>query len=156
MRQVDPNLPMLDVRRQDEQIAANLQQERIFAALTSGFGVLAVILACVGIYGIMAYAVVQRTSEIGLRLALGAIPGQVWAMVLREASWISAIGIAIGLGAAFVLARFVRSMLYGVTASDPLTFSGTALLLLVIALGAAWVPARRAANVDPMVALRYE
>lgn len=156
MRQVDPNLPMLDVRTQDEQIAANLQQERIFAALTSGFGVLALILACLGVYGIMAYAVVQRTNEIGLRLALGAIPGQVWAMVLREASWISAIGIALGLGAAFVLARFVRSMLYGVTPSDPLTFSGTALVLLVIALGAAWIPARRAAKVDPMVALRYE
>ncbi|HEX7892572.1 MAG TPA: ABC transporter permease [Terriglobales bacterium] len=156
MRQVDPNLPMLDVRTQDEQIAANLQQERIFAALTSGFGVLALILACLGVYGIMAYAVVQRTSEIGVRLALGAIPGQVWAMVLREASWISAAGIAVGLGAAFVLARFVRSMLYGVTPSDPLTFSGTALLLLVVALGAAWIPARRAANVDPMVALRDE
>ena len=147
---------MLDVRTQDEQISANLQQERIFAALTSGFGVLALILACVGIYGIMAYAVVQRTSEIGLRLALGAIPGQVWAMVLREASWMSATGIAIGLGAAFVLAQFVRSMLYGVTASDPLTFSGSALLLLIIALGAAWIPARRAAKIDPMVALRYE
>jgi ABC-type antimicrobial peptide transport system permease subunit len=147
---------MLDVRTQDEQISANLQQERIFAGLTSGFGVLALILACVGIYGIMAYAVVQRTSEIGLRLALGAIPGQVWVMVLREASWMSATGIAIGLGAAFVLARFVRSMLYGVTASDPLTFSGTALLLLIIALGAAWIPARRAAKIDPMVALRYE
>jgi predicted permease len=156
IRQVDPNLPMLDVRTQDEQISANLQQERIFAALASGFGVLALILACVGIYGIMAYAVVQRTSEIGLRLALGAIPGQVWAMVLREASWMSATGIAIGLGAAFVLARFVRSMLYGVRASDPLTFSGTALLLLIIALGAAWIPARRAAKIDPMVALRYE
>ena len=131
-------------------------RRRIFAALTSGFGVLALILACLGVYGVMAYAVVQRTSEIGLRLALGAIPGQVWAMVLREASWISAAGIALGLGAAFVLARFVRSMLYGVTPSDPLTFSGTALLLLVIALGAAWIPARRASKVDPMVALRYE
>jgi predicted permease len=156
MRQVDSNLPMLDVRTQDEQIAANLHQERIFAALTSGFGVLALILACLGVYGIMAYAVAQRTSEIGLRLALGAIPEQVWAMVLREASWISATGIAIGLGAAFVLARFVRSMLYGVTPSDPLTFSGTALLLLVIALGAAWIPAHRAAKIDPIVALRYE
>ena len=156
MRQVDPNLPMLDVRTQDEQIAANLQQERIFATLTGGFGVLALILACVGVYGIMAYAVVQRTNEIGLRLALGAIPRQVWRMVLREASWISAVGIAIGLGAAFVLARFIRSMLYGVTASDPLTLSGAALLLLIVALGASYIPARRAMKTDPMVALRYE
>lgn len=156
MRQVDESLPMLDVRTQDEQIAADLQQERIFATLTSGFGVLALVLACVGIYGIMAYAVVQRTREIGLRLALGAIARQVWAMVLREACWISAIGIAIGLGAAFVLARLVRSMLYGVTPSDPPTLCGAALLLLIVALGAAWIPARRAAKVDPIIALRYE
>jgi hypothetical protein len=96
MRQVDPNLPMLDVRTQDEQIAANLRQERIFAILTSGFGVLALTLACVGIYGIMAYAVVLRTSEIGVRLALGAIPRQVLEMILREASRMSIAGIALG------------------------------------------------------------
>jgi predicted permease len=156
MRQVDPNLPMLDVRTQDEQIAANLRQERIFATLTSGFGLLALVLACVGIYGIMSYAVVQRTREIGVRLAMGAIPRQVWAMVLREASWISITGIAIGLGAAFLLARLIRSMLYGVTAYDPITLSGAALLLLIVALGASWIPARRAASVQPVEALRQE
>ena len=156
IRQVDPNLPMLDVRTQDEQIAANMRQERIFATLTSGFGVLALVLACVGIYGIMAYTVVQRTSEIGVRLALGAIPRQVLAMILREASWISAAGITIGLGASFLLARSVRSMLYGIAAFDPLTFFGAALLLVFIALGASWIPARRAARVQPMEALRHE
>ncbi len=156
MRQVDPNLPMLDLRTQDEQIAANLRQERIFATLTSGFGLLALVLACVGIYGIMSYAVVQRTREIGVRLALGAIPRQVWAMVLREASWISITGIAIGLGAAFLLARLIRSMLYGVTAYDPITLSGAALLLLIVAMGASWIPARRAASVQPVEALRHE
>jgi predicted permease len=156
MRQVDSNLPMLDVRTQDEQIAANLRQERIFATLTSGFGGLALVLACVGIYGIVSYAVVQRTSEIGVRLALGAIPRQIWAMVLREACWMSAVGIAIGLGAAFLLARFIQSMLYGVTASDPLTLSGAAVLLLIVALGASWIPARRAASVQPMEALRHD
>ncbi|HZP07295.1 MAG TPA: ABC transporter permease [Terracidiphilus sp.] len=156
MRQVDPNLPMLDVRTQDEQIAANLRQERIFAILTSGFGVLALTLACVGIYGIMAYSVVQRTSEIGVRLALGAVPRQVLGMVLHEASRMSVAGIVIGLGASLGLARFVRSMLYGVTASDPLTLSSGALILLLVALGASWIPARRAASIQPMQALRHE
>jgi predicted permease len=156
MRQVDAKLPMLDVRTQDEQIAANLQKERIFAALTSGFGVLALMLACIGVYGIMAYTVVQRTSEIGVRLALGAVPGQVLRMILREASWMSLAGIAIGLAASLGLARFVRSMLYGITASDPLTLAGAVLILLLVALGASWIPARRAASVEPMEALRHE
>ena len=156
MRQVDLNLPMLDVRTQDEQIASNLRQERIFATLTSGFGVLALVLACVGIYSIMAYSIVQRTSEIGVRLALGAVPRQILTMVLREASWMSTAGIGLGLGAAFVLARFVRSMFYGITPSDPLTLSGAALLLLLVALSASWIPARRAATVQPMEALRHE
>ncbi|HVU46148.1 MAG TPA: ABC transporter permease [Terracidiphilus sp.] len=156
MRQVDPNLPILDVRTQDEQIAANLRQERIFAALTSGFGVLALTLACVGIYGIMAYTVVQRTSEIGVRLALGAIPRQVLQMVLREASQMSILGIAIGLGASFALARFIRAMLYGITPFDPLTLSGACMVLLLVALGASWIPARHAAGVQPIEALRHE
>ena len=155
MRQVDPNLPMLDLRTQDEQIAANLRQERIFRNAHQQIGLLALVLACVGIYGIMSYAVVQRTREIGVRLALGAIPRQVWAMVLREA-WISITGIAIGLGAAFLLARLIRSMLYGVTAYDPITLSGAALLLLIVAMGASWIPARRAASVQPVEALRHE
>jgi len=155
-RQIDQNLPMLDVRTQDEQVTANVRQERIFATLTSAFGVLALVLACVGIYGIMAYTVVQRTSEIGVRLALGAVPRQILAMVLREASWISALGIAIGLCTSFALARLIKSMLYGVTASDPLTLSGAALILLLVALGASWIPARRAAHVQPMEALRHE
>lgn len=156
VRQVDANLPMLDVRTQDEQIAANLQQARIFAVLTSGFGVLALMLACVGIYGIMAYTVVQRTSEIGVRLALGAIPRQVLRMILREASRMSIAGIVIGLGASFALARLIRSMLYGIGASDPLTLSGACVVLLLVALGASWIPARRAAGVQPVEALRHE
>ncbi len=156
MRQIDRNLPMLDVRTQDEQVAASVRQERIFATLTSAFGVLALVLACVGIYGIMAYTVAQRTSEIGLRLALGAIPSKVLAMILREAFWLSALGIAIGLANLFVFARFIQSMLYGVKSSDPLTLSGAALLLLLVALGASLIPARRAAGVQPMEALRHE
>jgi predicted permease len=156
VRQVDPNLPMLDVRTQDEQIAANMRQERIFATLTSGFGVLALVLACVGIYGIMACLVVERTSEIGVRLALGAVPTQVMAMILRQASWILLAGVATGLAAALALVRVVRSMLYGVAASDPLTFSGAALLLLLVGLGASWIPAWRASGIQPVEALRHE
>jgi predicted permease len=156
VRQIDPNLPLLDVRTQDEQIAANLRQERIFAILMSGFGVLALVLACVGIYGIMACAVAQRTSEIGVRLALGAKPRQVLGMILGEATWLSVVGIAIGFVAVLLLARVVRSMLYGVAADDPLTFCGAILVLMLVALGAGLIPARRAAMVQPMEALRHE
>ncbi len=156
VRQVDATLPMLDVRTQDEQIAANLGQERLFATLTSGFGVLALILACVGVYGVMAYSVARRTNEIGVRLALGAVPLQVLEMVLREGSWLSTVGIVIGFIASVLLARFVRSMLYGIAPYDPMTFAGAALLLLLVALGASWIPARRAAGVQPMEALRHE
>jgi len=156
VRQVDANLPMLDVRTQDEQIAANLRQERIFATLTSGFGVLALVLACVGVYGVMAYSVARRTNEIGIRLALGARPKQVLALVLREAAWLGVIGIGVGVGAALPLARLVKSMLYGIAPDDPVTLAGGMVLLLGAAVLASWVPARRAAGVEPMVALRHE
>jgi predicted permease len=156
MRQIDTNLPMLDVRTQDEQIAANLRQERIFAVLTSGFGVLALALACVGIYGIMAYSVANRRNEIGIRLALGAQPGQVRAMILRESTWLTAAGIVAGAGAALLLTRLVKSMLYGIQPNDPLTIGCGVLLLLSVALAASWIPARRAAGVQPMEALRHE
>jgi predicted permease len=156
VRQVDPNLPMLDVRTQDEQIAANLRQERIFATLTAGFGVLALVLACVGVYGVMAYSVSRRTSEIGIRLALGARRTQVLAMVMREAGWLGIAGIVAGLAAALLLARVVKSMLYGIAPDDPVTMAGGVVLLLAAALAASWIPARRAAGVEPMVALRHE
>jgi predicted permease len=156
VRLVDSNLPILNVRTQDEQIAANLQGERVITGLTSAFGALALVLATIGIYGVMAYSVAQRTSEIGVRLALGAVPEQVLAMILREASRISIAGIVIGLVASVVLAQFLRSLLYGVKAYDPLTLSGAALIFLMVALGASWIPARRAASVQPMEALRHE
>jgi predicted permease len=153
---VDRNLPLLDVRTQDEQIAATLRPERIFASLTAGFGVLALVLACIGIYGVTAYSVSQRTNEIGIRMALGAQRGRVLRMVLGEASWIAAIGVLAGVASALALARIVASMLYGLKAYDPLTFSASALLLLLVGLAASWIPARRAARVDPMRALRHE
>jgi predicted permease len=156
VRSVDRNLPLLDVRTQDEQIEASLQHERIFANLTGGFGALALVLACIGIYGIMAYAISQRTNEIGIRMALGAQPERVLRMVLGEASAMAAIGVAAGLGAALALGRVIASLLYGLKANDPVTLLISATLLIAVALGASWIPARRAARVDPMRALRHE
>jgi predicted permease len=156
VRSVDPELPLMNLRTQDEQIEADLRQERVFVALTSGFGLLALALASVGIYGIMAYSVANRTGEIGIRLALGAQPGQVRGMILRESAWLALVGIAAGLGGALLLARAVKSMLYGIAPNDPLTVAGSIALLMGVALAASWIPARRAAGVQPVVALRHE
>jgi predicted permease len=152
----DPDLPLVNVRTQQQQIDSDLQDERVFVTLTSVFGTLALVLASVGIYGVMAYSVAQRTNEIGIRLALGAIPRQVLAMVLREASWLSAVGIATGVGASFLLGRFARSMLFGIAPYDPATLWGATLLLVTVALVASCIPARRAARVQPVEALRCD
>jgi predicted permease len=156
LQQVDRDLPLVDARTQAQQIAENTQMERTFAALTSGFGVLALALACVGIYGIMAYTVANRRNEIGIRMALGAQPGQVRGMILRESTWITVAGIAVGVGAALGLTRLVKSMLYGIAPNDPVTIGCGVAVLLVVALAASWIPARRAARVQPMEALRHE
>ena len=156
VQQADRDLPIVDLRTQREQIDDNMQVERMFAALTAGFGVLALALACVGIYGIMAYAVANRRNEIGIRLALGAQPGQVRGMILRESTWLATAGIVAGVGAALLVTRLVKSMLYGIAPNDPLTLMSGVLLLLLVALAASWIPARRAAGVQPMEALRHE
>ena len=157
LHQVDPNLPPNnDLRTQDQQIQAATQQERIFVALTSGFGILALALASVGIYGIMAYTVTQRANEIGIRLAMGAQRTQMRGMILRESSLLTLAGVAAGLATAMLLTRSISSLLYGVLPDDPLTVGGGALLLLLIALLASWIPAARAAGVDPIEALRHE
>jgi predicted permease len=156
VQSVDPDLPMIDFRTQREQINATMQIERAFAALTAGFGILALALACVGIYGIMAYSVAQRTNEIGIRLALGAQPGQIRSMILRESTWLTMAGIVAGVAGALGCTRLVRSMLYGVAPNDAVTLSAGVALLLGVALVATWIPARRAASVQPMDALRHE
>lgn len=156
VRFIDKDLPVFDVRTQTQQIDATLSNERIFAALASGFGFLALILASVGIYGIMAYAVARRTGEIGIRMALGAQRHQVLMMVLRETALLAAAGIVIGIVAATGLTRYIGSMLYGLKSSDPLTLCSAVVLLLAVALIAGWWPARRASRLDPMVALRHE
>jgi len=130
--------------------------ERLFAALTVGFGVLALALACVGIYGVMAYSVANRTNEIGIRLALGAQPAQVRGMILRESTWLAVAGVVAGVTAALLLTRLVKTMLYGIEPWDPLTMIGGVVILQAVAVAASWIPARRAAGVQPMEALRHE
>jgi predicted permease len=156
VQSVDPDLPIIDVRTQRQQINATMQMERLFAALTAGFGVLALTLACVGLYGTMAYSVANRRNEIGIRLALGAQPGQVRGMILSESTGLALAGIVVGLAAALGLARLVKSMLYGIQPYDPTTLAGGVLLLLAVAIAASWIPARRAAGVQPMDALRHQ
>jgi predicted permease len=156
VQSIDPDLPLQEIRTQQEQIDASMQQERIIAALTASFGVLALVLASVGVYGVMAYSVAQRTSEIGIRMALGARPREVLTMVLREATWIALVGIACGIGATLLSTHLVTSLLYGLHPNDPLILATSALLLALIGLVASWVPARCAAAAEPMQALRHE
>lgn len=156
VQSIDRDLPIVDLRTQRQQIDATMQMERTFAILTSSFGLLALALACVGIYGVMAYSVAQRTSEIGIRLALGAQPGRVRSMILRESTILSGAGILVGMAGALALGRLVKSMLYGIRSNDPLTLVASLALLLLVALIASWIPAQRAAGVEPMQALRHE
>jgi predicted permease len=153
---IDRDLPLIHVRTQMEQIRESTRQDRMFVDLTSGFGVLALVLACIGIYGILAYTVSRRTNEIGIRMALGAQPQRILRMVVREAWWLTFAGVVVGLGAALAMGRLVASMLYGLQPYDPVTLGAAALLLAAVAIAASWIPARRAAGVDPMRALRHE
>jgi predicted permease len=156
LRAIDPELPILKIYTVDQQLEEVLVKDRMLAGLAVALGVLVVALACLGLYGVIAYTVARRTSEIGTRLALGATRGAVLGMVLREGIVMVLAGIAIGIPAAFAAARLIAARLYGIGAHDPLTLAGAALLLLSVAALAGFVPARRASRIDPMVALRYE
>jgi putative ABC transport system permease protein len=153
---LDDKLPLFEIKSHEQAIADDLAGLRLAAALMAMFGAMALLLAGVGVYGVMAYAVSQRTREIGVRMALGAQTGTVLRMVLAQGLKLALGGIVIGLGAALALSRFIGSLLYGVRASDPLTYAGVALLLIFVALVACIIPARRAAKTDPMIALRAE
>ncbi|HXY41672.1 MAG TPA: ABC transporter permease, partial [Vicinamibacteria bacterium] len=156
VRRIDPALPVTDLKTMETQIGESLFVERMVAALSAAFGLLATALAAVGLYSVMSYAVALRTREIGLRVALGADGRAVLLMVLREVAVLAALGVAIGLPGGYGLGRLVESQLYGLTARDPLTFGVATLALVTTALVAGLVPAVRAARVDPMTALRYE
>jgi len=156
LREVDPALPLDNLRTQEAQIASLLTGERLFARLSAFFGLLATALAAVGLYGLMSYSVLQRTGELGLRMALGAPPAGLLRMIVLETLALVASGSALGALGAWALSRLVRSLLYGLTPTDAATYAGTIFLLLVIGFLAAWLPARRAARIDPMVALRSE
>jgi putative ABC transport system permease protein len=152
----DSNLPVFDVRTLAEQVEDSVYSDRLLTFFSISLGALASLLAAIGLYGVLAYMVARRTREIGIRMAIGAEPKDVSWLVLREVMGMSGIGLVIGLAAAFGLGLLIESELYGVKASDPLVFAGATVLLAVVAFLAAWLPARRAASVDPMVALRYE
>jgi predicted permease len=153
---IDPNLTILGMMSFSEQVSSNFNQERLIARLTELFGLLALTLACVGLYGVTAFSVARRTNEIGIRMALGADRVSVLGMVLRGASFQVALGLAIGIPAALAGSRLLSSMLYGVKSYDPLILLLAAAILSACALIAGYIPARRAGKVDPMVALRYE
>src|SRR5216110_1431401 len=154
--EVDPNLIVLSTMTFGEQVARNFNQERLIARLTELFGVLALILACVGLYGVTAYGVARRTNEIGIRMALGADRANVLGLVLRAALTQLGLGLAIGIPAALAGGYLLANQLYGVKNYDPVILGLAAMILAACAMFAAFVPARRAMKVDPIVALRYE
>ncbi len=156
LEDVDKNLPVIDIKTLPEQIHDQLNQERMISELSSFFGLLALLLACLGLYGLMSYSVVRRTNEIGIRMALGAARRDVLRLVVGQGITLALAGVGVGLVAAWGLTRLLASLLYGVSPGDPLTFASASILLTLVALAACYIPARRAAKVDPITALRYE
>jgi putative ABC transport system permease protein len=156
MYAVDRAQPVFDVKTMDERVAAALAPQRFNLLLLGLFAAMAVILASVGVYGVMAYLVTRRTREIGIRIAIGARPDQVRRQVLAETAWLAAAAVCVGSAGAWALTRFLRTMLYGVTSLDAGTFAGAAAILAAIAIAASMIPANRASQVDPMIALREE
>lgn len=156
VHQVGPQVPVADMTTQTRRIDQTISQERTFAQLCACFGGLALLMACVGLYGTMAYAVVRRTGEIGIRMALGATRPRVIWMVLREVMVLSVLGLAIGLTAAYQTTSFLKSFLFGVKPNDPLAMSASVAILIACAILAGYLPAFRASRIDPMVALRNE
>jgi predicted permease len=154
--EIDPREVVYNVQTMDEVVSNSFAARRLSMILLGVFAALALVLACVGIYGVISYLVGQRTHEIGVRMALGAQSSDVLRLVVGHGARMALVGVAIGIGAALGLTRLMANQLFGVSAHDPLTFTGVAVLLIIVALGACYIPARRAMRVDPMIALRYE
>jgi len=156
INQVDPKLPVFGVTTLREQLAGALQQEKLVAELVSFFGLLALLLACIGLYGVMAHGVVRRTKEIGIRMALGAERGRIVWMVMRETILLVLVGITIGVPIALGAARLISNQLFGLNPADPLSLIVAAFVLTGVACLAGFLPARKASKVNPLIALRYE
>jgi putative ABC transport system permease protein len=156
LRQVDPDQPIETLATMQELVARTTAEPLFQARLLSAFSVLALLLAAIGVYGVLAHAVAARTHEIGVRMALGAERRDVLRMVLARTVTIAAVGVGIGTAGALAATRVLTTMLFEVTPTDGATFVGVALVLIVVSLAAGWIPARRATRVDPLVALRYE
>jgi ABC-type antimicrobial peptide transport system permease subunit len=156
VQSLDVNIPLYNMRTMERQVERSLLVERFIATLSTAFGILATLLAVIGLYGVMAYTVARRTREIGVRMALGAVASEVIWLVMREVLVLVGSGVALGLLAAVGLSRVVRSQLYGITPTDPLTILAAAAALGVVALVAGYLPARRATRVNPVLALRFE
>ena len=156
LKQVDGKLRATDVRTLDDNLSRSILRERMLGTLSGLFGALSLVLVSVGVYGVMAFQVARRQKEIGIRMALGARPVQVTGMVLTETAVPVAAGVGMGVVGAFGLTRLAEKMLYGVTPTDPVAFAGASLLLILLALLAAYVPSRRAARLSPIETLRCE
>ena len=156
LQQMDPEQPMAAISTMDELVAGSLSRSRFTMLVLGVFATLALVLACVGIYGVIAYSVTQRTQEFGIRMALGANRRDVLRLVLGQGTRLTLLGIGLGIVAAFLVTRLMATLLYGISATDPLTFTAVALLLALVAIAACYIPAQRATRVDPLVALRYE
>jgi predicted permease len=154
--ELDPAAPVFNIRTAEEEIGRTLLRERLVATITALFGGLALVLAAIGLYGVLSYAVARRTREFGIRIAVGAESSRIVTLVMREAAWVLGAGIAAGLAAASALGRVVSTLLYGVEPTDPASIAAAVIVLATAGTLAAWIPARRASRVDPIRALRYE
>ena len=156
VRSIDKNLPVTDIESFDDALGQSISQERFHTFLLASFSAIALMLAAIGIFGVISYSASQRTREIGIRIALGAERRDILRLILGQGTRLALFGLGIGVVAAFLLTHLMSSLLYGVSATDPVTFGSVTIILLAVALIACYIPARHAMHVDPVVALRYE